>query len=276
MDSLVEALGHRPDSRLLILSADQIGSTHAATAGGFTALREGYATTATVMMPGPWSRYAADRHGGADVGVHLTLNAQLDCYRWGPLTAAPSLLDGDGGFPRTMDDLWDHADLDEVRRECRAQLERARMWGFDVTHLATHLGTLQQRPEFFDVLIDIAYDAELPVRLESGNAEDLAGFPFRRLAAEEGVVVPDHFTLVRGGARDHLDAVLDQLPVGVTVVAFEPTIAAEEIRAIDPNATDRIDDLAVLTDRSLGERLERAGATLIGFRELRDLQRSRR
>jgi predicted glycoside hydrolase/deacetylase ChbG (UPF0249 family) len=274
--SLVEALGHSADAKLLILSADQLGSTHAATAGGFTALREGMATTATVMMPGPWSRYAADRHDGADIGVHLTLNAQLDCYRWGPLTSAPSLLDGDGGFPRTVDDLWDHADLDEVRRECRAQLERARLWGFDITHLATHLGTLQQRPEFFDVLIDIAYDAELPVRLESGDAEERAGFPFRRLAAEEGIFMPDHFTLVRGGARTHLDKLLSELQPGVTVVALEPAIAAEEIRAIDPHATDRIDDLAVLTDRGLEDRIARAGATRIGFREIREAQRARR
>lgn len=276
MDSLAVALGHPADAKLLILSADQLGSTHAATAGGYTALREGMATTATVMMPGPWSRYAADRHDGADIGIHLTLNSQLDCYRWAPLTASPSLLDGDGGFPRTVADLWDHADLDEVRRECRAQLERARLWGFDVTHLATHLGTLQQRPEFFDVLVDIAYDAELPVRLESGDAEERAGFPFRRLAAEEGIFMPDHFTLVRGGARAHLDAVLADLQAGVTAVAFEPTIAAEEIRAIDPDATSRIDDLAVLTDRGLADRIAKAGASRIGFRELRDAQRARR
>ena len=277
MESTAEALGYPADAKLLILSADQLGSTHAATAGGFTALREGHASVGTVMMPGPWSRYAADRADDADdLGIHLTLNSQLDCYRWGPLTTAPSLLDGDGGFPRTADDLWDHADLDEVRRECRAQLERAKLWGFDVTHLATHLGALQQRPEFFDVLVDVAYDAELPVRLESGNAEERAGFPFRRLASEEGILIPDHFTLVRGGARDHLDRVLANLQPGVTVVAFEPTIAAEEIRAIDPHATNRMDDLAVLTDRSLNQRLDTAGAIQIGFREIRDLQRSLR
>ena len=277
MESLAEALGSNADARLLIISADLVGSTHAATMGGFSALREGVATTATVMMPGPWSRYAADRRtDDDDLGVHLTLNAELDCFRWGPLTSAPSLLDGDGGFPRTVADLWDHADLDEVRRECRAQLERAQLRGIDVTHLTTHLGTLQQRPEFFDVLLDIACEAELPVRLEGPDAEESAGFPFRRLAAEEGVLCPDHFRLVRGGARTHFDRTLAALEPGVTVVAFEPAIAAEEIRAIDPTATARMDDLAVLTDRTLPDRITAAGATLIGFRELRELQRSRR
>jgi predicted glycoside hydrolase/deacetylase ChbG (UPF0249 family) len=279
VSSLNELLGQPPDARLLILSADLIGSTHAATAAGLSSLRDGCATTATLMMPGPWARHAADRIAGdrpLDIGIHLTLNAELEDFRWAPLTHAPSLLDGDGGFPRTPADLWDHADLDEVRRECRAQVERAISWGIEPTHVTTHLLALQQRPEFFDVLLDIATEANLPVRLESGEAEVDAGFPFRRLAAEEGVLMPDHFRLVRGGARAHLDQILADLPPGVTEVALAPALAAEEIRAIDPGATGRFDDLAVLTDRGLEDRLDALDVTRIGYRQIRDAQRARR
>jgi predicted glycoside hydrolase/deacetylase ChbG (UPF0249 family) len=277
--SLVRALSHSDDDRLLILSADLMGSTHAATAAGLSALRDGCATTATLMMPGPWARHAADHLANADdldVGIHLTLNAELESFRWAPLTHAPSLLDGDGGFPRTPEDLWDHADIDEVRRECRAQVERAISWGVEPTHLTTHLLAMQQRPEFFDVLLDIAVETGLPVRLESGDAETAAGFPFRRLAAEEGVAMPDHFRLVRGGTRAHLEAVLADLAPGITEVAFAPALAAEEIRAIDPAAAGRFDDLAVLTDRELHGRLDGLGVTLIGYRALRDAQRAAR
>ncbi len=279
MTSLARALGYSDDDRLVILSADLMGSTHAATAAGLSALRDGCATTATLMMPGPWARHAADHLANADdldVGIHLTLNAELESFRWAPLTHAPSLLDGDGGFPRTPEDLWDHADIDEVRRECRAQVERAISWGVEPTHLTTHLLAMQQRPEFFDVLLDIAVETGLPVRLESGDAETAAGFPFRRLATEEGVAMPDHFRLVRGGTRAHLEAVLADLAPGVTEVAFAPALAAEEIRAIDPSAAGRFDDLAVLTDRELHARLEGLGVTLIGYRALRDAQRAAR
>ena len=82
--------------------------------------------------------------------MHLTLTSEWDLYRWGPVTHAPSLLDGDGGFPRTIQEVWDHADLDETRRELRTQIERAIVWGFDVTHLDSHMGTVQLRPEFFE------------------------------------------------------------------------------------------------------------------------------
>ena len=130
----------------------------------------------------------------------LTLNAEHDLYRWGPITQAPSLLDGDGGFPRTAADLWDHADLDEVRRECRAQLERAIYWGFDVSHLDAHLDAVQLKPEFFDVFLDFADEFRLPLRLPDAAAQRLAGFPFRELAAERGVVSPDRVILTGGAA----------------------------------------------------------------------------
>src|SRR6476620_9106161 len=199
MTSLAEKLGYPPDAKLLIVNCDDLGSSHAANVGVYDALRRGIATSATLMVPCPWAREAASRYRGEDVGVHLTLNAEWDLYRWGPITHAPSLLDGDGGFPRTQTDVWDHADIDEVRRELRAQIERAILWGFDVSHLDSHMGTLQLRPEFFDIYLELAVDYSLPLRLSGSSTERVVGFPFRRLAAEEGVLFPDNFVLVQGG-----------------------------------------------------------------------------
>ena len=58
-------------------------------------------------------------------------------------------------------------------------------------------------PEFFDIYLDLAVEFALPIRLPSTISEEQAGFPFRRLAAEEGVVFPDHFDHDwRPGSRD--------------------------------------------------------------------------
>ncbi len=274
MDSLTVRLGYPADARLVIVSADRIGTTHASTSGGYRAIRSGAATTGTIVMPGAWSRHASELYRGEDLGVHLTLNSELDCFRWGPLTSAPSLLDGDGGFPRTVQDLWDHADLDEVRRECRAQLERAVLWGFDVSHLTTHMGAMQQRPEFFDVLVDLAVTFDLPVRLESGEAESNAGFPFRSLAARRGIDMPDHFRLVRGAARTHAMETLADLSPGVTELSLSPSSDEPEIHAVDPSAPGRVDDL-YLALSGLGRAIAAAGAETIGYRALRTAQRSR-
>ena len=272
----MDRLGHPTDARLVIVSADRIGTTHSSTAGGYQALREGAATTGTIVMPGVWARHAAELYRGEDLGVHLTLNSELDCFRWGPITTAPSLLDGDGGFPRTLQDLWDHADLDEVRRECRAQVERAVLWGFDITHLTTHMAALQQRPEFFDVLLDLAVAFDLPIRLEGADAEANAGFPFRSLAVNEGVVFPDHFRLVRGDARRHVIEQLADLAPGVTELSLCPALDEPEIHAIDPAAAGRIDDLALALSKEMAQALQQSGVIAVGYRALRNAQRRAR
>jgi chitin disaccharide deacetylase len=272
--SLAERLGYRLDDRLLIVNCDDLGSTHAANVGVYEALRDGIGTSASLMMPCPWARDAAARYRGEDVGVHLTLNAELDHYRWGPITHAPSLLDGDGGFPRTLTDIWDHADLDEVQRELRAQVERAILWGFDVSHLDSHMGAMQLRPEFFDVYLELALDFGLPIRLSGASTERTIGFPFRKLAAEEGVVFPDHFVFVNGdSARRAVERAVMELRPGVTEIYLHPAVDTPELRAATPHWAGRIDDHDLLTrDRSLRSMLERLGVHLIGYRKLREAQ----
>jgi hypothetical protein len=274
--TLAERLGRGPDARLLIITALELGSTHAANVGCYRALREGIATSASLAVPCPWAREAASRYRGEDVGVHLTLNAEGDRYRWGPLTQSPSLLDGDGGFPRTREEVWDHADLDEVRRELRTQIERAILWGFDVSHLDSHLDAAVLRPEFFDVYLNLALDFGLPIRLGGADAERAAGFPFRRLAEEEGVVFPDHVLPMgrTGSTQAAIEQSLADLPPGVTELQARPAIDSAELRASSPDWAARVDDLDTLVDaRELRTLADRAGVELIGWRPLRALQR---
>jgi predicted glycoside hydrolase/deacetylase ChbG (UPF0249 family) len=274
--TLAERLGYGPDDRILIVNCDDLGSCHAANVACYEALRTGIATSATLMVPCPWAREAAARYRGEDVGVHLTLNAEWDLYRWGPITRAPSLHDGDGGFPRTVEDVWDHADLDEVRRELRAQVERAILWGFDVSHLDTHMGALQARPEFFDVYLDLAVEFRLPLRLAGSSYERYVGFPFRRLAAEEGVVFPDHLLLDAGvGSRRSVERAISDLRPGVTEVLVHPAVDTPELRAFAPDWHGRVDDHDLVTrDSTLRAMLDRAGIQLIGYEPLRELQRA--
>ena len=273
--SLAERLGHPADARLLIVNCDDLGTCHAHNAGIYDALRDGIATSATLMLPAPWSREAASRYRGEDVGVHLTLNSEWDLYRWAPITHAPSLVDGDGGFPRTVQEVWDHADLDEVRRELRMQVERAVLWGFDVTHLDSHMAVLHRRPEFFDVYLDLAVDFGLPVRLPGADAERAIGFPFRRLAAEEGVVSPDQVVaLGNTNTPAMFERALHNLEPGVTEIVAHPAIDTLELRAMAPDWMHRVEDHRLLvTDDDARRLTERAGVVLVGYRELRDLQR---
>ena len=279
MSTLAERLGGSPDDRFVIISCDDLGSCHAANVGVIQALTSGVATCASIMVPAPWAQHAADlvrEQGDLDIGVHLTLNAEHPVYRWGPITHAPSLLSGEGGFPRTIDDLWEHADPAEVLRECRAQIERALAWGIDVTHLAPHLTAITLRPEFFDVYLELAYEFRLPIRLPSTISVEQAGFPFRRLAEEEGIVSPDHFDHDwRAGSRDRVHDAIRGLQPGVTEIHVQPAIDTPEVRALSEHAQGWIDDLDLVTnDDTLAALLAESGARLIGYRHLRDAMRA--
>ncbi len=295
MTTLAERLGYGPDDRLLVVSCAELGVFHAGNVAIYEALRNGTATTATLMVPAPWARGAAAQYRGEDVGVGLTLNSEHDLYRWGPITQAPSLLDGDGGFPRTAADLWDHADLDEVRRECRAQLERAIYWGFDVSHLDAHLDAVQLKPEFFDVFLDLAEEFRLPLRLPDAGAQRLAGFPFRELAADRGVVSPDRVILTGGAAgivsagglvsstppagddgteQAELAELLAQLEPGVTELCFRPAVDTIELRAAAPDWRERTADRRLLVDEAAVARaVDTEQLELVGYRALRELMR---
>ncbi len=276
MSTLVERLGYTADAKLVILSCDDLGSCHAANVGVYEAIRDGVATCASIMVPAPWARHAAEMYRPSDdIGVHLTLNAEHAAYRWGPLTHAPSLLSGEGGFPRNINDLWEHADPEEVFRELRAQITRAIAWGIDVTHLAPHLTAITLRPEFFDIYLELACEFELPIRLPSSVTAEQAGFPFRKLAADEGVVFPDHFDHDwRAGSRDRVYATLKDLQVGVTEVHVQPAIDTPEVRALTDSAESWIDDyLFVTADPSLPALIAEVGAVLIGYRDLRAAMR---
>jgi predicted glycoside hydrolase/deacetylase ChbG (UPF0249 family) len=284
--TLLERLGYGPDDRLLMLSCAELGVFHSGNLAIYEALGDATATTATLMVPAPWARDAAARYRGEDIGVGLTLNAEHDLYRWGPITHAPSLLDGDGGFPRTAADLWDHADLDEVHRECRAQLERAIYWGFDVSHLDAHLDAVSLKPEFFDVFLDLAEEFRLPLRLPDAGAQRLAGFPFRALASERGVVSPDRVILTGGAGgvlsgtdeltgpelRSHLIDLFLSLEPGVTEICLRPALDTVELRAAAPDWRERVADHELLAAQSaLSQALEQAEVTLVGYRALREI-----
>ncbi len=265
--------------RAVVVCLDDLGFSHGANGAIYEALRGGGASSAGLMVPAPWARGAAAAYRGEDVGVHLTLNAELDLYRWGPLTHAPSLLDGDGGFPRTVHDAWEHADLDEVRREWRAQIERAIYWGFDVSHLAAHLHSVTERPEFLDVYLDLAEEFRLPVRLPSAGEEPRLGFPVRDLASERGVLAPERVVGAEGLVDLEGPAIahwLHALPPGLTEVRLQPAPDTADLRAALPGGwmTRVTHQRLVAPGGPLATALASTGIPLVGYRALRALMRS--
>ena len=166
--SLAERLGYPPNSKLLIIHADDLAVAHSQDAASFAALDQHAVTSASIMVPCPWLTEVADyakAHPDADLGLHLTLTAEWKTYRWGPVASkntVPSLLDPSGYLWPEVEPAVRSIKADEVEREIRAQVERAIAMGIHPTHLDSHMGTLFARPDLFAVYIKIAHEYKLP------------------------------------------------------------------------------------------------------------------
>jgi predicted glycoside hydrolase/deacetylase ChbG (UPF0249 family) len=169
--TLAERLGYPADAKLLIVHADDLGMSHSVNLATIKAFESGLVNSGSIMVPCPWfSEIATYARGNpqADLGLHLTLTSEWTAFRWGPVTSkdrVSSLLDKNGYFYLTESDAAAKADVKEVEMEIRAQVERARAFGIQPTHLDSHMGTLYQSKALFEVFLKVAREYKLPVRV---------------------------------------------------------------------------------------------------------------
>jgi predicted glycoside hydrolase/deacetylase ChbG (UPF0249 family) len=166
--TIAERLGYPPDSKLLIIHADDLAVAHSEDVASFDALDTHAITSASIMVPCPWiievAAYAKE-HPEADLGLHLTLTSEWKTYRWGPVESkdkVPSLLDPTGYLWPDTPAAVRNLKADEAEREVRAQIERAIALGIHPTHLDSHMGTLFSRPDLFAVYVKVAREYKLP------------------------------------------------------------------------------------------------------------------
>ncbi|MCP5068800.1 MAG: ChbG/HpnK family deacetylase [bacterium] len=293
--SLAEQLGFAPKDRIAVIHADDIGMCHSANEGAFAALLDGPATCGSIMVPCPWFREAAERaraHPDLDLGVHLTLNAEWSAYRWGPVagrSAVPTLLDDEGYLPRSLVEVAERAEPEEVEIELRAQVAMAMDAGIDVTHLDAHMGTAFL-PKFLPVYQGLAVEFQVPVLAARPDeatleASGMAGAKpiFDGMADSfeaKGYPVLDgldanSLDFAHGEGAAHNTARLDGLGVGVSYLICHPAADGEELRSITPDSAHHRDFERGFYGGSSGRKaLEERGVDTLGMRALRDLLRA--
>jgi predicted glycoside hydrolase/deacetylase ChbG (UPF0249 family) len=152
----------------IVLHQDDVGMCHGANVAFFELSKLGSITSASVMVPCPWFAEAASMAASdpkLDLGVHLTLTAEKEFYRWRPISDASKsagLVDEHGFMWRDVSSVRKNANREAVEVELRAQIETAIASGFDVTHLDAHMGATLA-PEFCEIYLGLGVDYELPV-----------------------------------------------------------------------------------------------------------------
>jgi predicted glycoside hydrolase/deacetylase ChbG (UPF0249 family) len=278
-----ERLGHPATARLLVIHADDLGMAHSVNRATFEALRQGWVTSASILVPCPWfpevARFARG-HPEADLGIHLALTSEWTTFRWGPLSPVDqvkSLLDPDGYLPMMEATVAQRARPEEVERELRAQIERARAAGIRVSHVDSHMGSLYGSAALLDVYRRLANEYGVPMRWARAMQAPAGG----SVPPEE--VLLDQVLGVNPGVdpnawRAAYEDILAPLPPGVYEMIVHLAYADEEMWGAtgdhpDWGAAWRRYDLETVSSPEFRAFLRAQGFVLVSWK---DLARARR
>ena len=283
--SVVERLGYPAGSKLVIVHADDLGMAHSVNVATTKAFASGLVNSGSIMIPCAWVSEIAEyarNNPNADLGLHLTLTSEWRNYRWGPLldkSKVESLIDGRSGYLYPSEsEAAAHIKVSEVEMEIRAQIERARKLGINPTHLDSHMGTLYQTKELFDILLRVARENKLPIRMSKEWFTRLAFLP--SLLKPEDVLL-DHVITIEpqitadGWAKFYSDA-LKQLEPGVTEIVIHLAHDDSEMQGMtvdhpDWGAAWRQRDFDFFTSEAFRKVLDENQIKLITWRDIQKL-----
>ena len=294
INPLMEKLGFSNNDRAVIIHTDDIGMCHASVQAFKDLWQFGTITSGAVMVPCAWFPAVAQmcrENPEMDMGVHATLNAEWDVYRWSPLSTldkASGLLDADGYFHQWHQAVYDNAKVEAVDLEVNAQIERALSAGIDVTHVDSHMGTIMS-PLFIQSYIQAAATRRLPnmlprtdakgIQMMSVDEDELRMYePIMQQLERMGVPMLEGIIgMPLEHDQDHLGLakkLLSELPTGITHFILHPSIDTPELRAICPDWQARVANYNAFMSDDLKQFIEQEDIKLIGYRQIRDAMRN--
>ena len=288
----LKKLGYTNNDRLVIIHTDDIGMCHSSVQAFKDLWEFGTITSGATMVPCPWFPAVAQmcrENPAIDMGVHATLNAEWESYRWGPISTSESssgLMDDAGYFHQWHQAVYDNAKSEAVAVEVNAQVERALAAGIDVTHVDSHMGTILH-PEFIQSYVQAAATRSLPSLLPTLTAvgwnvmadekQHAAYAPIVEMLQSIGVPMVDGILgMPLEHDNDHIGVaktLFGEVPVGITHLIFHPSIDTPELRAIAPDWPARVANYNAFMSDELKKFIESEDIKLIGFRAIRNAMR---
>jgi predicted glycoside hydrolase/deacetylase ChbG (UPF0249 family) len=288
---VLKKLGLANDDRVAIIHTDDIGMCQS-NVEAFADLWEArIISSGAIMYPCSWSNAAIDfnrAHPDADLGVHLTLTSEWKQYRWGPISTRDprsGLMDAEGYFHHTSEDVQKHGRASAVKKELQAQLNRALASGLKPTHIDTHMGAVAC-VKFMSIYLQLAEKNKLPPMIFRMDEEEWRGAGLDPLTAklaarmihsleEKKIPLLDHLVMLPLETdQDHTELAkktLSELKPGITHFIIHPNKDTPEIRAIAPDWRARVGNYQDFMSDEIRNHIKKIGLHVIGYRALAEL-----
>jgi chitin disaccharide deacetylase len=266
-------------AQTLIVRGDDIGGSHGSNMGVIKAYQEGIERTTEIMTVAPWFKEAVkllEENPGLDVGVHIVLTSEWDNYKWRPLTHCPSLCDEDGYFLRgtfpskdypgqSMMENKDRLDMGEIEAEMRAQIEMAKKYVPNLTHLTSHMAWCIVDTKIDDIARRLCDEYGLFYMDSAKSFTGQGGIPTKSLAFGMGLPV--------GERVDKFIEALSKMEKGSYYVTIDhPAVTSPEMEATfhigyENVAEDRQGVVDLWTSPKVLDYIKQHGIELISFGE---------
>lgn len=283
--TLAEKLGFKSTDRLLIINCDDVGMCHSSNMAAIEGMETGLITSGSIMVPCPWFNEIAEyarNNPERDFGIHLTHTSEWKNYRWGsvaPRDSVKGLYDGEGYLWKSVQEVYTHSSQEEVLREARSQIKKAIDSGIRLTHIDSHMGTMQLDPEYLKSYAGLSTEFNLPLRMAQESTMEKFGFTgVRNQLAEEGIVFTDYFIYDELENYDSVKAfwtkIIMNLKPGVTELYIHASKESEELKSITGSWQQRVLEAETFTnDPDIKRLIIDEKIILIGYRPLMELQR---
>jgi predicted glycoside hydrolase/deacetylase ChbG (UPF0249 family) len=244
--TLAEYLGYHGETKLLIIHADDIGLSHSVNRATIAAFKKKGINSGSVMVPCPWfpdfAEYAKN-HPGLDIGIHLTLTAEWKNYKWDgvlPSSEIPSLINEEGYFYASTEEVARNANPYEVEKEIRAQIERAKAFGINPTHFDTHMSSMAATPDIFKIYLKLGNEYNIPVSFSSNYLEGDADI--RELIGQNQIPVDNYYMITAETPgvtwNEAYKQMIENMKPGLNELILHLAINDEEMQAITVDHPD--------------------------------------
>lgn len=289
--------------KYLIINADDFGMCRSANLAVFDLFEKGGITSATIMTPCSWAREAgvwAAAHPEYAVGVHLTFTSEWQNYRWAPVAHnnTESLRDDQDFMYHESDEFEAKSNLEEVKNEIIAQVERFKSFGVEPSHLDNHMGSLygieSGRFELLNLTIGMAGEYGLPFRFPgtfvpemfdndtldikidtkmiAGLFDQVLAFADSKKVAMPDFLIPGEWNGPQNDSYENFKEYIYELyksfPNGVTETYIHPALESDELKGITNSWHRRVWEHKLFSDPQTLQHIKACGIELINYRNL--------
>lgn len=284
-----ERLGYPAGKKVIMLHIDDAGMCEEANIATKRYLSAGHVQSAAVMMPCPNAEDMIEwaiENPKIDVGLHLTHTSEWKKYRWpsvSPVDEVPSLIDEEGNLWHEVPQVVEHATVEDVEKEIRAQIEKSIAMGYRPDHIDTHMGTLYGHPEYSKAFLKVAMEYNIPA-----NAIDMsdslvveyykeAGYPITdemiAYLAEYTLPKVDNFTSAPNAKTyeekvEAFKGLIKSLRPGLTEIIFHPAVETDQLKRITGSWQQRVWESEMFADEDMIQFFKDEGIIFTNWKEI--------